>query len=209
MKLVILAVTGILGAFLGAFLYEVIAKSQGRLSYTHFVALGVLVAVLLIILMLRKKREKATAKFRDKEMNSFLLKLKRMDSEEIGKLAFAVAKAQMEIESNAEQNGFPAGVLLTEPHAFLTTCPDGCEMLNKQIIFAEKNMMWQVATGMKPWLYTLGAVAYPELYRAACEIWGEVARGFPHASAYAAASYAGERVHAFIGNIPEGFGPKT
>ena len=155
---------------------------------------------------LRRFLRKRRMAIRLLELGSFVKSLKDMDDYELGLSALQTARALGAIERGDGNAGFPEGLSPLQPHDFHAACPDCCLRLTQLIRFAQKQQQPIVAVGFMPWLHTLRTVEDTELRFLVREMWGEVARGFPHVDAWAEELSVPAMLYlSYSQKIPEGF----
>ena len=115
------------------------------------------------------------SKLQQRQIDSYLLKLRAMDADEIG---YVVALAAHMRNKFLDETGID----LLDPYAATAADPDCVIKLSKTAdYFQKKGMIGRInAAGIMVWIHTLRATINPDIRMTVRAMWGELSRGFPY-----------------------------
>jgi hypothetical protein len=115
----------------------------------------------------------------EEELRQFLEMLRSMDGSELGLVAAGVTHMRHALELEGHN--------VMDPIVYTTSNPTFAMQLSNLVRECQKQGRMQDAASLMVWLHTMRAGIRLELRGLAREMWGQLARGFPHIHASAAA----------------------
>ncbi len=115
------------------------------------------------------------SKLQQRQIDSYLLKLRAMDADEIGNVVALAAHMRNKFLDET-------GIDLLDPYAATAVDPDCVIKLSKTAdYFQKKGMIGRInAAGIMVWIHTLRATINPDIRMTVRAMWGELSRGFPY-----------------------------
>jgi hypothetical protein len=108
----------------------------------------------------------------EEELRQFLGMLKAMDGSELGLVVAGVTHMRHALESEGHN--------VMDPIVYTTASPTIAIHLGNLVRECQKQGRMQDAASLMVWLHTMRAGIRLELRGLAREMWGQLARGFPH-----------------------------
>jgi len=154
---------------------------------------------------IERKLEQRNVNNIKKELDSFLILLKKSKNDEVATYALYAAIAKNAIEARPQKFGLSGKHSILTPLLFSESDKNYYRFLRDWQITMHRKGDTMVVTGLSPWLFTFTAVEFPEMRLSVNEMWGELTRGFPYVKLLASITGVQEFEYAGYDKIPDEF----